>query len=378
VETADTTTSCRFLPRLVAVLLLSMTTLAAQDVPLPPMPTVEAGPPAFLLTPPSAIRWNVPIAAAPMHPPLIAGDVVFVTFLPGILAAHDLQDGRELWRATLNPDHAVAADGERVYVAAGDAVQALRARDGTVVWRAPAGALTSAPLVKDGWVIVTPARKTMALRATDGTTVWSRDTATQRVRGTIEGDTLVLPMTNGHLDALDLKTGTPKWTQTLGGIPAESLVLGTRIYLGATDKYFYCVDLDTGEIEWRYRVGAVVRGRAASDGERVYFVALDNLVRAHDRDDGAQRWQHGLPFRALSGPAVANGVVLIAGGVTDVRLLNAVTGADAGKIAFPERLVTAPSVGDLSGTLVVAAITGGLAESWKVILASYGSPSASR
>lgn len=355
-----------------------MAPLAAQDVPLPPMPAVEAGPPAFLLTPPSAIRWTVPIAAAPMHPPLIAGDVVFVTSLPGILAAHDLRDGRELWRADLNPDYAVAADGERVYVAAGEAVHALRARDGAVAWRAPAGTLTSPPLVKDGWVIITPARKTVALRATDGTSVWSRDNATQRVRGTIEGDTLLLPMTNGLVEALDLKTGTTKWEQTLGGVPAESLVLGNRIYLGASDKYFYCLKLDTGGIDWRYRVGAIVRGRAASDGERVYFVALDNLVRAHNRDNGAQRWQHGLPFRPLSGPAAAGGVVLIAGGVADVRILNPLTGADAGKVSFPERLVTAPSVGDLSGTLVIAGITGGLAESWKVILASYGSPSAPR
>ena len=34
-------------------------------------------------------------------------------------------------------------------------------------------------------------------------------------------------------------------------------------------------------------VGAAVIGRAAADDTHVYFVALDNLLRAHDRKNGA-------------------------------------------------------------------------------------------
>ena len=107
-----------------------------------------------------------------------------------------------------------------------------------------------------------------------------------------------------------------------------------------------------------------------TDGERVFYAGLDNLIRAVSRGSGSQRWQRGVPFRPFAGPLVAGGSVFVAGPINEVRMLSVVTGDDTGKITFPEPLVNGPAVGMAGGEVVVAAITGGLNESWKLWLAS--------
>jgi hypothetical protein len=62
--------------------------------------------------------------------------------------------------------------------------------------------------------------------------------------------------------------------------------------------------------------------------------------------------------------------VMVAGPTIDGLLLNGLDGRAAGKIAFPEVLAFAPSVGTSGDALVVAGITGGLTEAWKLWLAA--------
>lgn len=306
---------------------------------------------------------------------MISGERVFLSSLPGLVSAHDIKDGRELWREPVNPDQPIVVDGERVFIAASEAVQALQVADRAVAWRAPTGTLTAPLVVKDGWVIATSATRMLALRESDGTVVWQRETTPQRDRGTIDGNTLFVPLASGRLQAVDLTKGVTRWERRFGGSPAEPLVVGDRLYVGATDKYFYCVKTSTGEVDWKIRVGAEIRGRASTDGKRVFFAGLDNLVRAVSRGSGAQRWQHGLPFRPFAGLAVSGASVFIAGPTTDIRVLHVATGTEAAKIPFPEPLVIAPAIGTApGGDVVVAGVTGGLNESWKLWLASPAAP----
>jgi len=372
VATAGNTTSCRFLHQLTAILIL-VAALQGQQPVLPLMPVVEPGVPAFLLQPAAVTRWTRAIKAAPMFPPVIAANRVYVTTLPGLLTAYDLSGGDELWAADPIADQQIAVDDNHVYVAGGEAIHALSAQTGAAAWHTPTGTLTAPPVAKDGWVIVTPSRRTLALRAADGTAVWSRDNALQRDRVTIAGDLLIVPLRTGIVQALDLKTGETRWETPVGGFPAEALVVGDRVYVGTTDKKFYCLKLASGTIDWPWKVGAEIRGSATADLERVYFAGLDNVVRAVDRIHGAQRWQRGVPFRPLMGPRIAAGAVLVAGPVPDLRILNARTGVESGKLSFPDPLVIAPAIGEIDGAVAAAGITGGLNESWKLILVSHRS-----
>ena len=308
---------------------------------------------------------------------MISGERVFVSSLPGLVSAHDIKDGRELWRDAVNPDQPIVVDGERVFIAGNEAVQALQATDRAVAWRTSTGTVTAPLVVKEGWVIVASAVRMLALRASDGSIVWQRETALQKDRGTIDGNTLFVPLANGRLQAVDLASGATRWERRFAGSPAEPLVVGDRLYVGTNDKYFYCMKTSTGEVDWRIRVGAALRGRAATDGQRVFFVALDNLVRAVNRGNGALSWQQGVRFRPFEGPAVAGASVFVAGPTTEVRVLHAATGKEAGKIPFPEPLVIAPAIGTAAGDVVVAGITGGLNQSWKLWLASAVAPATS-
>ena len=342
-------------------------TLAAQD-PVKPLP-----PPIAQVLPPG-ILWSVALPAPPAYPPLISGDRVFVAVLPSQVVAYDLKAGTELWREPIAPEKPLDADLEHVYIAAGDAVHALRTADHAVAWRTPTGALVAPLLAKDGWIIAASESKLFALRASDGSVVWSRDSIAQRQRAAVSGDLLLVPLASGAIRAHDLATGNVRWEHRLAGAPAEPLIVGDRAYVGATDKQFYSIKTTNGEEDWSRKVGAVVRGKASSDGERVFYSGLDNIVRAVSRDRGSLRWQHGVRFRPFEGPTVIGPGVMVAGRTTDVLLLTVLDGLPAGRIAFPEPLELTPSVGTSSGAVVVAGITGGLTEAWKLWLATPQTP----
>jgi glucose dehydrogenase len=351
--------------------------LTAAQVPVAPtadasgvqgLPAVLPGTVLPLPEAPPDTLWSVPIAAAPITSPLIAGEYVLISHLPGIVAAHRVADGQHVWQRELNPEQPMVADGGMLIVASGEAIHALRIADGVMAWRASSGKLSAPLLAQDGWVVAAGAGKLTARRTTDGSIVWSVDAPLQREAAAISGNTLAVPGVDGRLRMVDLATGAVTWERRLDGSPGPPLVLGDSIFLGASDKYFYCIDAGSGEIEWKFRVGASIRGRAASDGEHVYFTALDNLVRALNFDNGAQRWQTGLAFRPLAGPIVAGGTVFISGSGNEVRMLRAATGGGGGSVTFPARLAVAPGLLESPYGVAISAITGGLDESWSLLL----------
>jgi eukaryotic-like serine/threonine-protein kinase len=345
-----------------------VTAVGAQEYPIGGVPTTLPGTPAPLPQARTTIAWTVPIVAAATTSPLIVGDLVLVAHLPGIIAAFHRSDGGQSWRAELNPEQPLATDGTLLFVAAGEAIHALRLSDGSVTWRSPANTLTAPLLVKDGWIIAASEGKITARRATDGSTVWAVDSGVQREAPAISGDVLFVPLADGRVIARDLANGQARWERRVSGAPRELLVVDDRIFFGGDDKAFYCLNAGSGEIEWRRRVGAVVRGRASTDGERVFFAALDNMIRAVDRWNGEQRWQKGVPFRPLVGPLAAGGAVFVLGSGTEMRVLLAADGNNAGTITFPARVALTPAFSETAGGVVLAAVTGGLEESWKLSL----------
>ena len=342
---------------------------SAQQLPVPAgVPAQLPGTSAAAVAAPATIAWTVDVPAAPIVSPIITADRVVLAHLPGIVAAFDRADGRVVWRAELSPEQPLATDGTLVFIAAGEQIHALRLADGSAAWRAPTGTLTAPLTVKDGWLVAPIDGRLTARRVADGSAVWTIDAPPQREAAAIAGDVLFASVAGGKLVARDLANGAIKWERQLGGESGEPFVLGDDVFLGAADKGFYCVDAVTGEIEWRMRVGAAIRGRASTDGVRVFFAALDNLVRAVDRSDGAMRWHKGMPFRPMAGPVVAGGSVFVAGPGTELRVLLAATGNPAGIVTFPGRQALPPGAFETATGAVFAAVTGNLEESWSLSL----------
>lgn len=338
---------------------------------------------------PDTVQWSKAMAAAPSGAPVVAGTVVVVPLATGDITAHRLVDGSVLWTSKLTAemslpsapaeterihvvaDKSLAADADRVYIVAGNAIHALAAATGAVAWRVTvAGPVTAAPLAQAGWVLAAAAGELIAIRAADGEVIWRKQVGPVEFRPSLDGELLVVSIVDGRMMALNLIDGAPLWTTDLHASPGEPFAIGERVYVGTLDKIFYALVAATGRIEDHISLGSVVRGRVAVDDQHVYVAALDNMVRAFRRRGGSVRWQKGLPYRPASGPVVLGDTVVVAGYVeTPLPAFAGASGADAGKMTFDGSLVALPVFTTLpDGRRGVVGITGGLANKYTLSL----------
>ena len=95
--------------------------------------------------------------------------------------------------------------------------------------------------------------------------------------------------------------------------------MGDRLYIGSQDDIFYCLDAKDGRAVWRWKTGGDVIGTAAIDAKHVYILAMDNVLRALDRNSGSMRWQKPLPMRPSTGPLLTGWTVLVAGSPAELQ-----------------------------------------------------------
>jgi outer membrane protein assembly factor BamB len=320
---------------------------------------------------PDTVEWSVPSAAPPSGAPVLAGASVVMPLSTGVIAAHAVLDGALLWSTELRAEQSLSADGDRVYVASGEAIHALGAVDGRVAWRAPTGARpTAPPLAHAGWVIAAAGGELIAIRASDGTVMWRKPVGPVEFRPSLDGELLVVSIVDGQMAALDVRDGSLRWTTRLGATPGEPLVIGGRVYVGTKDRYFYSLRSSSGRIVDHMRIAAELMGRVAVTDEHVYFAALDNTVNALLRRDGAIRWRQGMLYRPGAGVVVLGDVVIVPGYVeAPLPAFSAATGAAAGTVTFGGLLVALPLFAKLpDGRAGAIGITGGLENKWMVTL----------
>jgi outer membrane protein assembly factor BamB len=368
VDWVRTTISCRFFAQLLGCLALTLTVGAAET---------SREEPSHLF--PSFPTWKLALSAAPVAPPVIDDERLFIALQSGAVLARGLTDGRALWNAPLLATGPIAVADGIVVVPVADGIRGLAAATGVPLWSVPGVELNAPVLLRGGWLIVATGDQLAAFRAVDGTAVWSRRIGRVEQHPAIEGGALYAPMADGRLLALDLEAGSLVWERAVGSEPTEPFALDGRVYVGANGRDFVCVRSDNGEEAWRFQIGAAVRGAAAADALHVYVVSMDNLLRALHRTNGAVRWKQDLRYRPLSGPLLL-GRHVVAGGMTRVlRGFDARTGAPAGELKFQDDAVTAPAgmmaAGERRAMLALA--TGNLRNEWTLIVATEPSPSLS-
>ena len=317
---------------------------------------------------PDSPRWSAPIAGPPLGAPVVAGPAVIIPLRTGVLAAHSLRTGAEIWTSALAAEQPLAADGERVYVVSGESITALDAATGAVIWRVPAlGKGTAAPLAHAGWVIAAAGGELIAIRAADGTPIWRRQIGPVEFRPAIDGEVLVVPLVEGRLLALNVQNGEPLWEVDLGSSPGQPLAIGGRVYVGTLDKRFHRRHLASGRKDPPLFIGAVPRGAPVADDRHVYLTAMDNVLRAIDRGDGALEWKQGLSYRPAAGPVLVGSYVIVPGDVNALPAFNARTGAPAGHLTFAAFLAALPVFSEEpGGVLTVVAISGSHETPWTV------------
>lgn len=320
---------------------------------------------------PDTVEWSVPSTAPPAGAPVLAGTSVVVPLSTGVVAGHALENGALLWSTAIRAEQSLAADDERVYVAAGEAIHAVNAFNGRVTWRVPLGATpTAPPLASGGWVITAAGGDVIAIRAADGMVMWRKPVGPIEFRPSLDGDLLVVSIVDGQVAALDIQDGSPRWTKRLGASPSEPFVIGGRVYVGTKDRYFYALRSSSGREEERRRVAAELLGRVAVTERHIFFTALDNTVNAVRRRGGALDWHQGVLYRPGAGPVVLGDVVIVPGYVESPLPAFAIAnGTAAGAVSFGGLLVALPLFTKLpDGRDAVVGITGGLENKWMVTL----------
>ncbi len=289
--------------------------------------------------------WVLPLNNTLLAPPGFAGARGYFAIDGGRLAAYDLAAGTLLWIAeTATTAAPVAGDG-LVFLVEPGAIVARRDSNGDIAWRTPVPGPLAAPLVWEaGWIVATElGGSILALRATDGELVWRRDLgSTAQARPTIAGDRVHISLEDARVVVLTLERGDPVWERRLGGPPSDILVSGERLYVGSRDNYLYSLRTLDGSVDWRWKTGADVTGLPVADNRRVYFVSLDNVLRALDRRSGSQVWKRTLPLRPRSGPLMTSDALLVAGLTPGVRAFQIANGNPAADIPTTQDVAAPP------------------------------------
>lgn len=261
----------------------------------------------------------------PVQPHLLAslhGQQMAVASAQGQLALMDVQNGRDVWRISLNaPIQAgVGGDGRRFAVVT-QANELVVVEAGKVLWRHVLPALSyTPPLVAGERVFVmTGDRAVSAFDAQTGQRLWSQQRSSDplllRQAGLLIpfGDNLLVGW-GGRLASLNPLTGAVRW-ETMVGVTrgtneVERLVdlvagvsrQGGSLCLRAFQISVACLDGLTGRVMW----SRPAQGHQGLDGNENVVIGTesDSKVLAWDRNSGAPLWaQESLRFRGLSMPS---------------------------------------------------------------------------
>jgi outer membrane protein assembly factor BamB len=296
--------------------------------------------------------WTLALNNQLTFPPAYDATRAFFAIAGDRIVAYELKAGEQQWIVSAQPQvQPVAGDGLLVVVEP-ERLAALAAEDGSVRWQLPLSEkLAQRPVWDSGWLIVATTGGTVhAFRAADGHLIWSREIGSPaHALPALAADRVYVPTADGRIVALVVETGAPIWERRLGGAPNEVLARDERLYAGATDNYFYCLMAKDGRVDWRWRTGGDTVGVPVADDRSVYFVALDNVLRALDRTTGGQHWMRPLPLRPTTGPVQAGRTLIVTGQAPILRGYNATDGSAAGEIqAGPDMAAPPHVVADVS------------------------------
>jgi outer membrane protein assembly factor BamB len=278
--------------------------------------------------------WTLIANARLRTAPAYAGFHAYFPIDDGRLVAYNLELGIPEWVVQASPQVNPAAGQGLIFLVEAGQLSARRQSDGSVAWQVPwTESLSTPPVWDNEWLMLaTKAGAIVALRATDGTTIWRRDVGSPaHVQVALAADRVYVATDDARIIALEVTTGEIRWARRLGGVPASLLALDEQLFAGASDNYFYCLVAEDGRVDWRWRVGADPIGQPVVDAKNVYFVALDNVLRALSRGHGVQQWVRLLPLRPTRGPLMVASALLVTGIEPAIRAYAATDGKPAGE-----------------------------------------------
>ena len=305
---------------------------------------------------PARTIWTLALNSHITVPPAFDSERVYLGIDGDRLVAYSLLEGAQQWLVPARPLMKPAVGDGLVFCAEPDELVARRITDGSVAWRQPVpDALSAPPVWESGRLVTVTSGSVLMFQATDGRLFWKHDIGSAAgAEPAFAADRVYIPTGDGRVIALSVETGEPVWERRLGGAAGDVLVIDDRLYTGSKDNFFYCLMTKNGRVDWRWRTGGDVIGVPAVDDRRIYFVSLDNVLRAHDRISGAQQWMRPLPVRPVWGPVRVVDRLMVGGQAATLHAFNLKDGTSAGSLEAGAEVAAAPRiVADPASTLPV-------------------------
>ena len=133
-----------------------------KPVPAPLLPAEEA--------------WNVSLASAPSAPGTLDDSRAYIPLQSGQIVALDRTTGATQWSLALATSWAPVVSDDVVYAASANELQAVRAGSGEVIWKVILDEEMVAPPALQGntLLLLVKPDQLRALRASDGSEIWRR------------------------------------------------------------------------------------------------------------------------------------------------------------------------------------------------------------
>jgi len=265
--------------------------------------------------------------------PAVSNGQVYVASANGIVQSLELDSGDLTWQidadATLTA--AIAIDDERGFIATDDGeLIALDLKDGGILWRSNIKSeVLSVPVIKNGNLAVqTVDGKLHMIDGADGRIRWSYDSnlPSLSLRGTSQPvfyeNTIVAGFASGKVVGLNISNGIVLWQERIG-IPAgrselerlvdvdgRLLVRDDTLFAVGYQGHIMAIDLRSGKTLWK-REASSYHGPLSGLGN-IYLISADDHIVAIDDQSTNDVWtQAELQGRHLSEPILfANHIAL--------------------------------------------------------------------
>tara|TARA_B100000929_G_scaffold275606_1_gene249626 strand:- start:417 stop:2048 length:1632 start_codon:yes stop_codon:yes gene_type:complete len=281
---------------------------------------------------PVGYNWQTTLPTAPTGLPASDETFLYIPLRNDQFVAVSRFDGIVQWAVEQQVDFRPTPSGDTVFVVNDKKVRALWAVSGAEKWNIdlPEPASTEVYSNPD-WLIIGLVNGLVSAHArSTGRPIWTQELSAAVRLPTVDDNHLYVPQDNGAIAALELSNGAVLWERQLGGAPGPITVAYDQLYVGTTDNFLYAIDQSDGRIRWRWRTGGDIVGAPVVDSETIYFVSLDNQLRALARKSGVQLWKQDLPTRPVGGLVQFGDALMISGRTLPLHLIYSQTGEAAG------------------------------------------------
>jgi hypothetical protein len=380
-ELTRTITRRRVAPALLSVLLaagiLPATALAQPPSP-PPDSRPAQGPPGKgpgpaapaegVIAFPGGVVWEAALPGSPAHRPAFDDRRMFVALKDDTLVAVTLETGAIAWT---QPQASTAPPGVMSATLVGADGTSLWARDaatGAPRWTRTVDAdalpnyVSQIGATAAAACLTTAAGTLSCVKPEDGSPLWQQALGAKPTAGpVVAAGRVAVGFADGRVRAFAIDTGAPLWTRSATGAILTLTATNSRVIAGTDANVVYVFDAAKGKQKWKWRTGGDPVGEAIVVGKRLYYLAYDNMLRAHNLRNGHMAWSRVLASRPVGGPVAIGDRVLVASVAPQLRAFKVTDGTPDGVVALLGKVIHPPqfvaAAGDVPPMLVV--LTGG-------------------